>query len=67
MKKDFVKRFEEMLADEGDMFFTSGDVSIDYNNIRNTIYTQGYWAGNRLRYYFDADFNLIRTEERRFG
>lgn len=66
-KREFVKRFVNMLAEEGDTFFSSGDVRQDYYTIVNTIDTQGYWAGIRLRYYFDSAYELLNTEERRFG
>lgn len=67
MKTEFVLNFSNILADEGDMFFTSGSVEKDYQSIVGTIKSQGYWSGVELRYFFDEDLNFIRTEERRFG
>lgn len=64
---DFVARFEEVLAQGGDMFFSSGDPDADMSLIRGTILSQGYWAGTSVRYYFDKDFNLTGTQERVFG
>lgn len=66
-KRDFVRQFQETLADGGDMFFSSGDIKQDYYTIINTIDSQGYWAGTSLRYFFGSDYKLLRTEERRFG
>lgn len=66
-KGQFILAFAQILADEGDMFFSSGSIDEDYSLIEGTIKSQGYWAGNKLRYYFDDDFRLIRTEERKFG
>lgn len=68
MKKKFVEDFIELLEDEGDMFFSCGDVNSDYKLITETIKSQGYWAGNSLRYYFDEDIKTLeRTEERSFA
>ena len=64
---DFVHNFAKILASEGDMFFTSGDTNADARMIRGTIRQQGYWAGTSVRYFFDQDFNLVRTEPRQFG
>jgi hypothetical protein len=67
MKTDRVLNFASTLSLEGDMFFTSGSVEKDYKIITETIKAQGYWAGNRVRYYFDEDMVLLKTEERVFG
>lgn len=66
-KKEAVINFIGLLEEEGDMFFSCGDTNKDYQLIKETIKAQGYWAGNKLRYYFDKEDRLIRTEERRFG
>lgn len=66
-KMNFVWNFAKMLADEGDTFFTSGNTNHDYEFITSLIKSQGYWAGTSLRYFFDEDYNLLRTEERMFG
>lgn len=63
----FVDNFCEVLENNGDMFFSCGDVVQDMELIKSTIDTQGYWSGFELRYYFDEDYNLLNTEERRFG
>lgn len=65
--RKFVEKFKEILANEGDSFISSGSFKTDEDYIRKMVGVQGYWAGIRLRYFFDEDFNLIRTEERRFG
>lgn len=64
---EFVHNFAKELSYQGDMFFTSGDIRQDAKLIRETIRQQGYWAGTRVRYYFDKDFNLVTTEPREFG
>lgn len=66
-KRDFVRQFQDTLADHGDMFFSSGDIKQDYYTIISTIDTQGYWTGNSLRYFFGTGYKLLRTEQRRFG
>ena len=66
-KLDFVWNFTKMLADYGDIFFTCGDTSKDYSVITGTIESQGYWCGVKVRYYFDKEYNLLHTEERKFG
>lgn len=66
-KKEFVKNFEDILADEGDMFFSCGDVEKDYDIIVGTIKRQGYWAGTSVRYMFDGDLNFEGVQPRMFG
>ena len=66
-KTDFVMDFAQILADEGEMFFTSGDIEEDYSLIKSTLGNQGYWAGTEYRYYFDENLNIVKVEERRFG
>lgn len=66
-KKAFVEKFVELLADEGDMFFSSGDVEQDYNNITTTIKNQGYWAGTSVRYFFSDKLELEGVQPRMFG
>lgn len=65
--REFFHEFSKVLSYEGDMFFTSGSLSTDVKNIKQTISHQGYWAGTRVRYYFDDNFKFLRTEERKFG
>lgn len=60
-------RFLNALDDNGDVFLTSGDRDYDLKGVEAIIDHQGYWAGGAVRYYFDEDLNLLRTEERRFG
>ena len=66
-KTEFIKKFTEILEEHGDTFFSSGKVGDDYDTIVGTLMVQGYWSGNRLRYYFDSGFNLTSVEERVFG
>lgn len=66
-KKAFVENFVELLADGGDMLFSSGAVEQDYYNITTTIKNQGYWAGNGVRYFFDKNWNFEGVQERMFG
>lgn len=62
-----ISRFTGVISDNGDMFFSTGDERSDYDSVLDTIETQGYWAGNSLRYFFDDELNLIKTEARSFG
>lgn len=62
---ELVERFMEAI--EGEMFFSTGSVEDDFNIIRGTINSQGYWAGSAHRYYFDEELNLTKVEERTFG
>jgi hypothetical protein len=62
-----LEKFLNTLNKYGDMFFSNGDEKENLKTISKVIEYQGYWAGLRLRYYFDKDFNLLRTEERKFG
>ena len=39
-KKAFVENFVELLADEGDMFFSSGSTSSDFDAITSVIKQQ---------------------------
>lgn len=66
-KLDFVHNFVLTLAEEGEAFFTSGDVEQDYDLIKGTIDNQGYWAGTKYRYFFDSEYKLSHLEQRRFG
>lgn len=67
MKQEFVLNFAALLAEEGDTFFTSGDVEQDYDIIVNTIKQQGYWAGNAVRYIFDKNLEFEAIQPRMFG
>lgn len=66
-KEEFVKKFIDILEQEGDMFFSSGDVDQDYELIVSTIKVQGYWAGNAVRYMFDKKLRLESIQPRMFG
>ena len=66
-KVESMLNFAQVLADEGDMFFSCGDVDQDYDNVVSIIKSHGYWAGGYLRYFFDEELSLIRTEKREFG
>lgn len=66
-KSDFLLNFCQTLADNGDMFMTSGNAESDYNFIVEVIKRQGYWSGTGLRYHFDENLNFIGTQERKFG
>lgn len=65
--KEKVENFISTLSLEGDIYFSLGSVKKDYDAITSTIKQQGYWAGNRVRYYFDEDLVLQKTEDRKFG
>lgn len=67
MKTDFVLAFATILGEEGDMFFSCGDVEKDYDIIVSTIKQQGYWAGTAVRYMFDEDMNFEGVQQRMFG
>ena len=66
-KINFVHYFVRLLLNEGETFFYSGDLMQDYQIIKGTLEHQGYWAGNKYRYYFDQDYNISHVEERKFG
>lgn len=66
-KRNFVCYFVRILESEGDMFFSSNNLDEDYSLITGTIRSQGYWAGNKLRYFFDDNLKFLDTEERKFG
>lgn len=62
-----LQNFLDALEDNGEFFISSGNGKQDLAQIEAIIQQQGYWSGVSRRYYFDKDFNLLRTEERRFG
>ena len=62
-----LQRFIETLQEEGDMYFPHGSEKEDEDYIANLLKAQGYWAGGKVKYFFDEDFVLIRKEERKFG
>lgn len=66
-KTEFVLNFAQLLADEGDMFFSSGDVDKDYEIIVSTIKNQGYWAGTSVRYMFNKELQFEGVQQRMFG
>lgn len=66
-KKAFVENFINLLDEEGDMFFSSGDVDTDYANITGTIKNQGYWAGVSVRYHFNKELQFEGVQQRMFG
>lgn len=66
-KKEFVDNFIELLADEGDMFWSMGSVSKDYDAITSVLKAQGYWAGNAVRYMFDKNLKFEAIQPRMFG
>lgn len=41
-KQETINKFIETLENEGEMFFSSGDVKQDYSTITNVIKGQGY-------------------------
>lgn len=61
----FVEYFNDLLHDYGDAYYSTGNVDNDYSHIVNVVKHQGYYSGVYFRYFFDKDFNLERTEERR--
>lgn len=63
-KQQIVDKFTLILDNECEMFFSTGDTKQDYQNITDTLKTQGYWSGSKYRYYFDKNFNLINVTER---
>jgi len=66
-KANFVWYFIRILQSEGDMFFSVNNVDTDYATIINRLDSQGYWAGDRARYYFDMDHKFLYSEERKPG
>lgn len=65
--REIIEKLQEALAEEGDVFFPTGNDEKDSHFIVRTIVHQGYWAGVGTRYYFDEDMNLVRTAPRPFG
>ena len=66
-KVEFMLNFAQLLADEGDMFFSCGDVDQDYDNVVSVIRSQGYWSGNSVRYFFNDKLEFEGFQERTFG
>ena len=67
-KKKFVEEFVERLRDEGDMFWSMGSTSKDYELITSTIKANGgYWAGNSVRYIYDKKLRFEGVQQRMFG
>ena len=66
-KVEFMLNFAQLLADEGDMFFSCGDVDKDYENVVSVIKSQGYWAGTSVRYFFNDKLEFEGVQERMFG
>lgn len=66
----FVEDFQEVLDERGDMFFSTGNEDHDFKRIHDTIKLQGFWSGDRVRYFFDMDsleqskIKLLHTERR---
>ena len=66
-KKAFVENFVEILREEGDMFWSMGSTTKDFDIITSTIKQQGYWAGNSVRYMFSKDLEFEGIQPRMFG
>lgn len=66
-KKAFVEKFVEILRDEGDMFWSMGSTTKDFELITSHIKAQGYWAGNSVRYFFNDKLEFEGVQERIFG
>lgn len=66
-KQEFVENFKEIIADEGDVFFSLGSVGEDFDVITSTIKQQGYWAGNSVRYMFNKKLEFEGVQPRMFG
>lgn len=66
-KKQFVEEFIERLENEGDMFFSLGSTSKDFDAITSVIKQQGFWAGNAVRYMYDKNLRFEGIQQRMFG
>lgn len=67
-KKVWVEEFIERLQEEGDMFWSMGSISKDYELITSTIKANGgYWAGNSVRYIYDKKLRFEGVQQRMFG
>lgn len=65
---EFLEEFREHLAEEGDVFFSTGNDEDDYNIVVSTIKANGgYWAGNAVRYVYDKNLNFEGVQQRMFG
>jgi hypothetical protein len=65
--EQLLDNFQNALNDNGDDFISCGDTVRDVMAIKSLLSVQGYWAGDSIRYYFNEDLTLLRTEERVFG
>ena len=63
MKKK-LEKFLAALDDYGEVYFSSGKIKDDYEQIKAVLNYQGFWSGVYCRLYFDENFNLIRVEEK---
>lgn len=67
-KGEFVKEFERIMEDNGEILFLTGDEDLDYNHIVGHIkFNGGYWAGVDCRYHFDENLKITHVTPRRFG
>ena len=66
-KKIYMGKFLDTLKDFDEYFFSTNNLNDDWDIVNSTLQFQGYWAGSSLRFYFDEEFNLVKTEERIFG
>lgn len=66
-KKAFVEEFVEILRDEGDMFWSMGSTTKDFELITSNIKAQGYWAGTSVRYFFNDKLEFEGVQARMFG
>ena len=66
-KKAFVENFVEILRGEGDMFWSVGSTTKDFDAITSVIKAQGYWAGTSVRYFFNDKLEFEGVQERMFG
>ena len=69
---EFMDDFCEALDDDDDEFFISfGNDEEDMEAIKLALKTQGYWSGERKRYFFDLqsleenEIKLLTTEKRK--
>lgn len=69
----FMKDFCSILEEADDMYFSSGNDSKDISEVKSVIESQGYWAGFKLRFFFNQEamekgvVELVNVQERKFG
>jgi len=62
--KQFLENFQNLLENYGEIYFSRGNKKEDYEYITGVIKHQGYWSGDRYRFYYDNELNYLNAKER---